>query len=138
MAAVCGSGVIVSFKDDAGSPAYQVVAGLKSRRIALNAETVDITNADSTGRWRELLDTCGVRSASISGDGVFVDDAGSEAVRDAFFENELRDAKILIPSWGTFEGKFKVSQMEISAEFNDAAMVSLTLESAGELTFTGA
>lgn len=138
MAAACGKAVVVSFKDDAGTPTYQVVAGLRARAITLNAEVVDVTNADSTGSWREILDGCGVRSASMSGDGVFTDDAGVEAVRDAFFEQENRDAKILIPGYGTFEGKFKVTAMEFGAEFNREVTCSLTLESAGELTFTAA
>lgn len=138
MAATCGSAIVVSFKDDAGTPAYQVVAGLRTRRIAMNSEAVDVTNADSAGVWRQLLDGCGVRSATMSGDGTFTDDAGVEAVRDAFFENELRDAKILVPGYGTFEGQFKVTSLEMSGEYNAAVMCSLTLESAGVVTFTAA
>lgn len=135
MTAQCGAGCVVSFKD--GSAAYQVVAGLKTRHVTLNAESVDVTNADSTGRWRELLDGCGVRSASIAGDGIFVDDAGLEAVRGGFFANAVRDAKILIPGLGTFEGKWKVSQMEFAAEYNAPVTASMTFDSAGEITFTG-
>ena len=33
---------------------YVTVAGLRSRRIAFNAELVDITHAESADRWREL------------------------------------------------------------------------------------
>ena len=33
----------------------ETVAGLRSRRIAFNTEAVDITDAESAGRWRELL-----------------------------------------------------------------------------------
>lgn len=138
MAEYCGSAIVLSFKDDAGSPAYHAVAGLRSRRIVFNAETVDVTNADSTGRWRQLLDGCGVRSASMSGSGVFTDDTGVEAVRDAYFENELRDSKIFIPGLGTFEGKFKVTQLEFGGDHNGEVTADMTLESAGEITFTTA
>lgn len=138
MAEQCAGGIVVSFKDDAGSPAYQVVAGLRSRSIAFNRETVDVTNANSTGVWRSLLDGCGVRSATISGDGVFADDAGAEAIRDAAFERETRDAKILIPGFGTFEGPFIVSQFNTGGEYNGAVTLSMTLESAGEITFASA
>lgn len=138
MTASCGSAIVVSFKDDGGSPAYQVVAGLRTRRITFNSEAVDATNADSTGRWRELLNECGVRSATMTGEGVFTDDAGMEAVRDAFFENELRDAKILVPGFGTFEGQWKVTSLEFGAEYNVAVTASMTLESAGAITFTAA
>lgn len=138
MAAQCGAAIIVSFKDDAGTPAYQVVSGLRSRNISLNAETVDVTNANSTGVWRELLSGCGVRSASISGSGVFADDAGLEAVRDAFDEHENRDAKIFIPDYGTLEGPFKVTALELGGEYNGEVTFSMTLESAGAVTFTAA
>lgn len=138
MAAQSGKAIVVSFKDDAGTPAYVVVAGLRARSISFNAEPVDVTNADSTGAWRELLDGAGIRSASMSGDGVFTDDAGFEAVRDAYFENEHRDAKILIPGLGTFEGKFMVTALETGGEFNREVTYSLTLESAGVITWTTA
>lgn len=136
MAAACGAAIVVSFKDDAGSPAYQVVAGLRTRNIQINSEAVDATNANSSGVWRELLDACGVRTASISGDGIFMDDAGIEAVRDAVFENEIRQAKIDIPGFGVFEGNFKATSFQIGGEYNGAVTFSVTLESAGAVTFT--
>jgi TP901-1 family phage major tail protein len=41
--------------DSEGSGSFSTIAGLRSKRIALNSETVDITDSDSAGRWRELL-----------------------------------------------------------------------------------
>lgn len=134
MTAQCGSAIVVSMKDGSGS--FQVVAGLRTRRVQINAEMVDVTNADSVGRWRELLDGCGVRSASISGDGVFTDDAGLEAVRSAIFGNSLREAKIFLPGFGTFDAMFKVTQLESAGDYNNAETFSMTFESAGEMTFT--
>lgn len=136
MTAQCGSAIVVSFKNSGGT--YQVVAGLRSRSITLNSEIVDVTNADSAGLWREILDECGVRSAQMSGEGVFVDDTGAEAVRDAVFSNKVRDAKIFIPGWGTFEGKWKVSQLQINGDYNGEVKTGFQLDSAGEITFTAA
>ncbi|HEY6633165.1 MAG TPA: phage major tail protein, TP901-1 family, partial [Rhizobiaceae bacterium] len=51
--------------ENAGS--FVTVAGLRSKRIAFNSETVDITDADSAGRWRELLAGSGVQRAAVSG-----------------------------------------------------------------------
>jgi len=138
MAAQIGTSCVVSFKDDAGTPAYQVVAGLRTRALRLNAETVDVTNADSTGAWREILSGVGVRSATITGDGIFTDDTGLEAVRDAFYDQTTRDAKILITGFGTWEGKFKITQLETAADYNGAVTFSMTLESAGVITWTTA
>lgn len=137
MAAQCGTAIVVSFKNDATpTPLYQIVAGLRTRSIAINAESVDVTSADSTGQWRELLGTCGVRSASLSGDGIFTDDTGIEAVRSAIFDGSLRDAKILVPGFGTFEGKFKVMQLEIGGDYNREVTAAFSLDSSGPVTFT--
>lgn len=136
MTAICGSGIVVSFKD--GAAAYQVVAGLRTRRMTINSEDVDVTNADSSGIWRELLSGCGVRSVDIQGDGIFQDDAGFEAMRDAMFDNENRDAKIFFPGYGTFEGSFKVSSLDFGGDYNAAATFSTQLRSAGAVTFSAA
>ena len=39
--------------DDGAS--YATVAGLRTKRISFNAQSVDITDSQSAGRWRELL-----------------------------------------------------------------------------------
>lgn len=136
MGAACGSAFVVSFKDNAGSPAYQALAGLRTRQLQLNSELVDITNSDSTNNWRELLDGCGVLNATISGDGIFTDATADGEMREAFFSQEARDAKILVVGFGEFEGPFRVSSLQYSAEYNQAGTFSVTLESAGEVTFT--
>src|SRR5262245_35565027 len=59
--------------DSNGLGNFVTVAGLRSKRIAFNSETVDITDADSAGRWRELLAGSGVQRAAISGSGIFKD-----------------------------------------------------------------
>ena len=72
MGAQKGKDLLVKIDDGAG---FVTVAGLRSRRIAFNAELVDITHAESADRWRELLAGAGVRRASISGRGLFKDGA---------------------------------------------------------------
>ncbi len=68
---------------------FTSVAGLRAKQIQLNAQTVDVTNADTSGGWRELLAEAGVRSVSISGNGIFVDAASDETVRGMFFNEAL-------------------------------------------------
>jgi TP901-1 family phage major tail protein len=48
------------------------LTGLRTKSIKVNNELVDITNSDSPNRWRELLAGVGMRSMSISGQGVFM------------------------------------------------------------------
>ena len=69
---------------DGGSPeSFVTVAGLRARTISLNARTVDVTDGDSAGRWRELLAGAGVRSAAVSGQGKVdgVETVGGRKVR---------------------------------------------------------
>ena len=54
-------------KIDDGAAGFVTVAGLRTRQLAFNAETVDVTHSESAGRWRELLAGAGVRRAGITG-----------------------------------------------------------------------
>ena len=45
---------------------FETVAGLRAKRISFDARSVDVTNADSAGRWRELLEGAGVRRAGAT------------------------------------------------------------------------
>jgi TP901-1 family phage major tail protein len=115
---------------------YVTVAGLRSRKIAFNAETVDVTHAESVDRWRELLEGVGVKRASISGRGLFKDAASDALVRQAFFDGAINACQVVVPDFGTIEGLFQISSLEFSGEHNGEVTFDLGLESAGALTFT--
>ncbi|WP_341989968.1 phage major tail protein, TP901-1 family [Azorhizobium sp. AG788] len=132
MAAQKGKDLLLKMMDGA---TYVTVAGLRSRTLAFNAQTVDVTHSDSVGRWRELLAGAGVKRASISGAGVFKDAASDALVRAAFFDGELRDCQVVIPDFGTVTGLFQISALEVAAEHDREITFDLTLESAGALTF---
>jgi TP901-1 family phage major tail protein len=72
-----------------GASGFVAVAGLRARQLAFNAETVDVTNADSAGRWRELLSGAGVRRAAVAGSGVFRDEASDARLRQMFFDGVI-------------------------------------------------
>ena len=124
--------------DFTGTASFETVAGMRSRRIAFNAEAVDITNADSAGRWRELLEGAGVKRASIAGRGLFKDAATDELMRAAFFDGTVKSYQIVIPDFGTVEGAFQIVNLEFAGEHNGEVSYELALESAGELTFAAA
>ncbi|MEZ5764280.1 MAG: phage major tail protein, TP901-1 family [Xanthobacteraceae bacterium] len=112
------------------------VAGLRSRRLAFNAETVDITHAESAGRWRELLEGAGVRRASVSGRGIFKDGASDALMRQTFFDGVIRTCQVVIPDFGTIDGPFQIVSLEFSGDHNGEVIFDLSLESAGALTFS--
>ncbi|MEO9818826.1 MAG: phage major tail protein, TP901-1 family [Paracoccaceae bacterium] len=115
---------------------FETIAGLRATRVSFNAETVDVTSLESQGGWRELLSGAGVRSASISGSGVFKDEGTDERARQLFFDGETPDFQVIIPDFGVIEGAFQVTSIEYSGSHNGEATYELTLASAGALTFT--
>ena len=52
MAAQKGKDLLLKIDDGTGT--FVTVAGLRTQRLALNADAVDVTHAESAGRWREL------------------------------------------------------------------------------------
>lgn len=115
---------------------FQTVAGLRATRISFNAESVDATSLDSAGGWRELLGCAGVKSAAISGSGVFRDEASDGRARQIFFDGETPDFQVVIPDFGIIEGAFQVTSIEYAGSHDGEATYELSLASAGQLTFT--
>ena len=124
--------------DTTGGGAFTTVAGLRSRQIAFNAESVDVTDAESAGRWRELLEGAGVKRASVSGSGIFKDASTDATVRQVFFDGTIRYWQVIVPDFGTLEGAFQITALEYSGEHNGELAYELALESAGAITFTAA
>ncbi len=111
---------------------------MRTRQIAFNAEAVDVTHADSAGRWRELLAGAGVRRAAITGSGVFRDETSDAQVRDIVFEGAIRDWQVVVPGFGVIEGPFQVSTLEYRGEHDGEVTFEMSLDSAGELSFVAA
>ncbi|WOI34381.1 phage major tail protein, TP901-1 family [Tritonibacter scottomollicae] len=122
--------------DMTGTGSFTTIAGLRATRISFNAESVDVTSLDSAGGWRELLGGAGVRSANLSGSGVFRDANTDERARQLFFDGETPAFQVVIPDFGTIEGPFQVTALEYAGSHNGEATYELSLASAGALTFT--
>ena len=135
MAAQNGKDLLIKL-DLTGAGAFESIAGLRATRISFNAETVDITSLDSQGGWRELLGGAGVRSASVSGSGVFVDGDTDERARQIFFDAVVGLFQVIIPDFGIVEGPFQITAIEYAGSYNGEATYELSLASAGALTFT--
>ena len=136
MAAQKGKDLLVKIDD--GSGTFITIAGLRTRRLALNADAVDATDAESAGRWRELLAGAGVRRASIAGTGIFKDAASDVLLRQVFFDGLIRAWQIVIPGFGTISGPFQISSLDWRGEHAAEVTFDLALESAGALTFVAA
>ncbi|WDR06399.1 phage major tail protein, TP901-1 family [Devosia rhodophyticola] len=137
MAAQSGKNMLLKL-DQTGSGSFLTVAGLRSRALAFNATTVDTTDQESAGRWRELLAGGGVKRASVSGSGIFKDQASDAMIRTLFFGGTIRNWQLIIPDFGTVTGLFQIVALEFSGDHAGEVTFDLALESAGELTFTAA
>jgi len=132
MTAQKGKDLLIKIADGAG---YTTVAGLRTRQLAFNTETVDVTHSESVNRWRELLDGAGVKHAAVSGRGLFKNAATDALLRQTFFDGGIAGYQIVIPSFGTVQGPFQIASLEFSGEHNGEVTYDMALESAGELTF---
>ncbi|QLF69872.1 phage major tail protein, TP901-1 family [Peteryoungia desertarenae] len=119
----------------AGTAGFETVAGLRSRRLTFNAQTVDVTDGESAGRWRELLGGAGVRRASVTGAGLFKDQASDAQVRSAFFAGEIADWQVVIPDFGTVTAPFQITALDYGGNHDGEVTFEIALESAGAVSF---
>lgn len=134
MASQRGRDILLKIQDEDGLT-FSTIAGLRTKRLSLNAQSVDITDSESTGRWRELLSGSGLRRASVSATGIFKDTASDERMRAAFFASQTPNCQLVIPDFGVLEGLFQITALEYAGNHDAEVTFDVALESAGELTF---
>jgi TP901-1 family phage major tail protein len=127
-----GSSLVL--KKGTSSGGTMIAAG-RTISVSLNAETVDVTSADDTNRWRQLLAAAGTKSMSVSFSGVLKDVATHDQVIDDYVAQTNDAYGIVLGTLGTFDGNFTVTQFEASGEHNGEAQFTFTLESAGDITY---
>lgn len=135
MPAQRGKDLLLKIGDGAVPEQFRTIGGLRTRSLALNAQSIDITHAQSVGGWRELLSGAGARQASIAGAGVFLNEDAAETVRARFFDNAITQWEIIIPGFGAITGPFLIANLDYAGDHDGEATMSLALESAGALTF---
>ena len=133
MGAQRGRDILLKLDEEGGG--FVTVAGIRASRIGLNAATVDVTTSDSAGQWRELLSGAGVRSAQVSGSGVFKDAASDAALQRVFFAGTAPAFELVIPDFGTVSGPFQVTALEYAGSHDGEATFEVSLASAGALAF---
>ncbi len=136
MAGQKGRDVLIKIGDGGGPEVFTTVAGIRAKTIALNAKSVDGTSGESTSAWRELIAGAGVKSASVSGAGVFKDAASDATLQSVFFAQSSRTFQLVIPSFGVLQGPFLIEALEYSGDHDGEAAFSISLVSAGVISFT--
>jgi TP901-1 family phage major tail protein len=111
-----------------------VLGGLRDTSIRITSEAVDVTTKTHSG-VRQLLEGAGVTSITINANGVFEDDAAYDTVLGYAKANSINAMGLVDGDGNTFDGLWQVTSFETSGSYNGAQMYSLTLESAGTITY---
>lgn len=112
------------------------LGGMKTQSLRINSETVDVTTADDTSRYRQLLAAAGVKSLTFSGSGVLKDTAAQQTMVTDALAQTVDTYTMTVPGIGTFVGAFQISDVEMSGDQNAEAGFSATFESGGDITYT--
>ena len=132
MPAEKGSAFLLKIGDGANAPVYTTVAGLRTTQLSINGDPVVITNKGS-GAWRELLSGAGVRSVSVSGAGVFTGSVAEVRLKAMALSGTLDDYELSFESGEQMRGKFLVTRLDYSGDFNGERSYTLALESSGSV-----
>ena len=139
MAKQLGRSLLIKIGDGAGSEAFTAIAGLNSKSITINNSAIDVTPPDATtpggALWASSLN--GLKSMSISGDGIFLDESAQEGRLNtiAMQADPVANFELVVPDFGTYSGEFRVTSLEFGGETEGAATFSLSLESNGTVTY---
>lgn len=138
MTGQAGRDVLIKLSDGNTPEAFTTLAGIRSVDFELNAAGIDGTAADSPDAWRELVAGAGVKTARISGRGVFKDAESDAQMRSLFFSGALATWQLIIPGLGSLTGPMHIKALKWGGVYDGEATFSVALESAGLLTFAAA
>lgn len=112
---------------------YTAIGGFTARSITLNNAPVEFTNANSN-HWREMLSGAGIRSAEISGSGVFVNDAGIKMMLAAVIDGTLKDMQFELPGVIRFTGWWSITSCDLQTSHDTADSYNFAASSSGAIT----
>ena len=132
MPAEAGNAFLLKIGDGASPPSYATVAGLRTTMLTIAGELVAITSKDSGG-WRELLSGAGTRSVSVAGAGVFTGSAAEARLKANALAGTIDDYQLSFASGETVSGRFLLTKLDYSGDFNGERSYTVALESSGQL-----
>ncbi|HEX8383373.1 MAG TPA: phage major tail protein, TP901-1 family [Sphingomonas sp.] len=130
MAVEKGSAFLLKVGDGAATPGFSTVAGMRTTQMSVNGEAVVVTSKDSGG-WRQLLSGAGVRSVSVSAAGVFTGSAAEARVKGNALSGAIDDYRLTFEGGEVMTGRFLVTRLDYSGDFNGERAYAVSLESSG-------
>ncbi|MBQ59101.1 MAG: phage major tail protein, TP901-1 family [Euryarchaeota archaeon] len=141
MAKQLGRALLLKVGDGGGSEVFTSLAGLNSKTITINNSAIDVTTPDASSPAGALFASSlnGLKSVSLSADGVFLDETAEARLNTVAMQSDpAMNCQILIPDFGTYAGNFRVTSLEFGGETEGGVTFSTSLESNGAVTFTAA
>jgi TP901-1 family phage major tail protein len=132
MAAEKGSAFLLKVGNGGNPPVFTTVAGMRTTQMSVNGEPVNVTSKDSGG-WRELLSGAGIRSVSVSASGIFTGSASENRVKGNALAGLLDDYELSFESGERMRGRFLLTRLDYSGDYNGERNYALSLESSGEV-----
>jgi len=142
MAKQLGRSLLLKIGDGAASEAFTAFAGMNSKSLTVNNTAIDVTTPDAAtpggALWAQSLN--GLKSVSLSGDGIFLDESAQEGRLNtiAMQADPVANFEIVVPDFGTYAGEFRVTSLDFGGDTEGAVTFSASLESNGAVTFTAA
>ena len=130
MAAEKGSAFLLKVGNGGSPPVFATVAGMRTTQMSVNGEAVNVTSKDSGG-WRELLSGAGVRSVSVAASGIFTGSAAEVRVKSNALAGQIDDYELSFESGERLRGRFLVTRLDYSGDYNGERNYALSLESSG-------
>ena len=130
MSAEKGSAFLLKIGNGGSPPIFATVAGMRTTQMSVNGEGVNVTSKDSGG-WRELLSGAGVRSVSVSASGIFTGSAAEVRLKSNALAGTIDDYELSFESGERMRGRFLVTRLDYSGDYNGERNYALSLESSG-------
>ena len=131
MAVTKGLDILV-YVPDAGGSSKVAIGGQKGCTLSMEADSIDVSNKNDFG-WASTIG--GAKSWTVSGDGEFItDDVGQKKLMDCFVAGTEVDVEMKnTDSSVYFAGKASITSIEVDAQFDDVATLSIELTGVGAL-----
>jgi TP901-1 family phage major tail protein len=113
---------------------YQPLAGLRTRSLTIGNSNIDVTTADSSGQWRELLPSGGVKNLDFEAAGVWQGDVTGKNTFVALVGLQLVTLRIVQPGAIQFDGQFQVDNFQFTNPFNQEVGFTARFMSSGPIT----
>lgn len=133
MAAQKGRLMLIKISNNASPPTFSSIGGIREKNLTINNQNVDITTSN-TAPWRQLLGDSGMRSVSISGSGVFEDEAAINSLEELVLNGGLQEFQMVFGNNDLFQGLFQVSSFQYAGSHVTEQTYNISLESAGIIT----